>query len=96
MSEKTELSAGRLVGWLGVSRGKYQDWRRRYGRVNEHNAGIPHDFWLETWEKDAIIGSYLGHRDDGYRRLTVMMTDEDIVAVSLSSVYRALKGTGFQ
>ena len=36
-SEKTELPTGRLVGWLGVSRSKYYDWRKRYGRVNEHN-----------------------------------------------------------
>lgn len=93
-SEKTELPVGRLVGWLGVSRSKYHDWRQRYGRLNEHNAWIPRDFWLETWEKEAITGYYLGHRDDGYRRLTYMMMDEDIVAVSPSSVYRVLKGAG--
>jgi transposase InsO family protein len=93
-SEKTGLSAGRLVGWLGVGRSKYHDWRQRYGRLNEHNAWIPRDFWLEAWEKEAIIGYYLGHGDDGYRRLTYMMMDEDIVAVSPSSVYRVLKGAG--
>jgi transposase InsO family protein len=93
-SENTELPASRLVGWLGVSRSKYHDWSRRYGRVNEHNAWIPRDSWLEAWEKEAIIGYYLGHRNDGYRRLTYMMLDEDIVAVSPSSVYRVLKSAG--
>lgn len=93
-SEKTELSAGRLVGWLGVSRSKYHDWCRRYGRVNEHNAWIPRDFWLEAWEKAAIIVYYLCHHDDGYRRPTYMMMDEDIVTASPSSVYRVLKGAG--
>jgi len=93
-SEKTELPASHLVGWLGVSRSKYHDWCGRYGRVNEHNAWIPRDFWLEAWEKEAIIGYYLCHRDDGYRRLTYRMMDEDIVAVSPSSVYRVLKGAG--
>ena len=110
-SEKTQLPTGRLVGWLGVSRSKYYDWHTRYGRVNEHNAWIPRDFWLEAWEKEAIIDYCLSHRDDGYRRLTYMLMDEDIVAVSPSSVYRVLmaagllgrwngspskKGTGFQ
>jgi hypothetical protein len=27
---------------------------RGYGRVNEHNAWIPRDFWLKPWEKEAI------------------------------------------
>ena len=88
------MPTGRLVGWLGVSRSKYYDWRKRYGRVNEHNAWIPRDFWLEAWEKEAIIGCCLSHRDDGYRRLTYMLMDEDIVAVSPSSVYRVLKAAG--
>ena len=55
-SEKTELPARRLIGWLGVSRSKYYDWRKRYGWVNEHNDWIPRGFWLEAWEKEAIIG----------------------------------------
>jgi transposase-like protein len=55
-SEKTELPTRRLVGWFGVSRSKFYDWRKRYGRVNEHNAWMPRDFWLEAWEKEAIIG----------------------------------------
>lgn len=93
-SEKSELPASRMVGWLGVSRSKYHDWCGRYGRVNEHNAWIPRDFWLETWEKEAIITDSLRHRDDGYRRLTYMLLDEDIVAASPSSVYRVLKGAG--
>jgi len=93
-SDKTELAVTRLVDWLGLGRSKYHDWRKRYGQVNEHNGWIPRDFWLEAWEKEAIIGYYLGHRDDGYRRLTYMMMDEDLVAVSPSSVYRVLQGAG--
>jgi len=110
-SEKTETAAGRMVGWLGMGRSKYHEWTKRYGRVNEHNAWIPRDHWLTDWEKEAIIAYSLDHREDGYRRLTYMMIDEDIVAASPSSVYRVLsgacllgrwnwspskKGTGFQ
>ena len=93
-SEKTALPATGLVDKLGIGRSKYYSWRQRYGKVNEHNAWIPRDHWLEGWEKDAIIAYYLDHRDDGYRRLTYMMMDEDIVAVSPSSVYRTLKDAG--
>ena len=84
----------RLVNGLGLGRSKYYDWRRRYGKVNEHNAWVPRDHWLEDWEKEAIIAYHLDHRDDGYRRLTYMMIDEDIAAASPSSVYRILSGAG--
>ena len=55
---------------------------------------IPRDFWIEDWERQAIIAYYLTHINDGYRRLTYMMLDEDIVAVSPSSVYRILTDAG--
>jgi len=93
-SEKTEIPATRLVQGLGLSRSKYYDWRRRYGKVNEHNAWVPRDHWLADWEKEAMIAYHLDHRDDGYRRLTYMMIDEDIVAASPSSIYRILSGAG--
>jgi len=89
-SEKTELASSRMVGWIGIRSSKYFDWKRRYGKVNEHNAWIPRDHWLADWEKQAVIDYYLAHPDDGYRRVTYMMMDEDIVAASPSSVYRVL------
>ena len=87
-SDRTSLPATRLVGWIGIGRGKFYQWRQRYGMVNEHNAWIPRDFWLEDWERAAIIAYFEEHQDEGYRRLTYMMMDRDIVAVSPSSVYR--------
>ena len=73
---------------------KFYDWRSRYGLVNEHNAHIPRDWWLEDWEKKAIIAFHLAHCLEGYRRLTFMMLDADVVAVSASSVYRVLRDAG--
>jgi transposase InsO family protein len=87
-SEASEIGAGRFVGWLGVAASKFYDWRERYGRVNEHNGWVPRDFWLEDWEKQAIIAFHLKNPLEGYRRLTFMMLDADIVAVSPSSVWR--------
>ena len=110
-SEKTEIGAGRFIHWLGVRASKFYNWRERYGRVNEHNGWIPRDFWLAAWEKRAIIGFHGEHPLEGYRRLTFMMLDADVVAVSPSSVWRVLgqagllsrwkgkpsrKGTGFE
>jgi hypothetical protein len=54
-SEKAEIGVGRFIPWLGVTASKFYDWRQRYGRVNEHNGWVPRDFWLELWEKEAII-----------------------------------------
>ena len=54
-SEKSEIGVGRFTAWLGVTSSKFYDWRQRYGRVNEHNGWVPRDFWLEMWEKTAII-----------------------------------------
>src|SRR6185437_9633751 len=68
--------------------------RQRYGCVNEHNSWVPRDFWLEPWEKDAIIGFHLKNPLEGYRRLTFMMRDADVVAVSPASVWRVLKQAG--
>jgi putative transposase len=110
-SEKTEISAGRFIRWLGVTSSKFYNWRERYGKVNEHNGWVPRDFWLEEWEKQAIRNFHLKNPLEGYRRLTFMMLDGNIVAVSPSSVWRVLsqagllgswnrkpskKGTGFQ
>jgi len=54
-SEKAEIGVGRFIPWLGVTASKFYDWRQRYGCVNEHNGWVPRDFWLELWEKEAII-----------------------------------------
>ena len=93
-SENTELTAGRLIDWVGIGRSKFHEWKRRYGQVNEHNALVPRDHWLEDWEKKSVIAYYLAHPEDGYRRVTYMMMDADIVATSASSVYRVLAQAG--
>jgi transposase InsO family protein len=93
-SERTELPTYRFVSWLAVAPSKFYDWRARYGKVNEHNAHIPRDWWLEDWEKKAIVDFHSQYPLEGYRRLTFMMLDADIVAVSPSSVYRVLRDAG--
>jgi transposase InsO family protein len=84
----------RYIRWLGLSAGKFYDWKKRYGKVNEHNAWIPRDFWLMPWEKEAIVDFHGEHPKEGCRRLAFMMLDADVVAVSPSSVWRVLRNAG--
>jgi len=92
--ERTELPVTKFVSWLGVAKSKFYVWQERYGQVNEHNGHIPRDFWLEDWEKAAILDFHDRNPLEGYRQLTFMMLDQDVVAVSPSSVYRVLKQAG--
>jgi len=93
-SDRTEVAVVRMTAWLGVRSSKFYDWRSRYGKVNEHNAWVPRDHWLEDLEKVAILDFDAQHPLEGYRRLAFMMLDADVVAVSPSSVYRVLKQAG--
>ena len=93
-SERTQIVAKRFVGWLGIRSSKLYAWRKRYGQVNEHNAWVVRDTWLEESEKQAIMDYHGQHPREGYRRLTFMMLDADVVAASPSSVYRVLKQAG--
>jgi putative transposase len=82
------------VPWIGIGRSKYEDWRQRFGKVNEHNAWVPRDHWLTDEEKLRICNFARRHPLEGYRRMTFMMLDADVVACSPASVYRVLKKTG--
>jgi len=110
-ANKTGLAIDRLLQGLELSAGKFYDWRQRYGRTNQHNSWVPRDFWLADWEKKAILDFQEQYPVEGYRRLSYMMMDADVVAVSPSSVFRVLrdadrlrrwatkpskKGTGFE
>jgi transposase InsO family protein len=83
-----------LLLWIGLAASKYHTWKRRYGKVNSHNGKIPRDWWLQDWERQAIVDFHDRNPLEGYRRLCFMMLDEDVVAVSPATVYRVLKAAG--
>ena len=93
-SDKTDIPACRLLTWIGLSTSKFHDWKHRFGKVNEHNALVPRDHWLTDDEKHKICTYARAHPLEGYRRLTFMMLDADVVACSPSSAYRVLKAAG--
>tara|TARA_R110002095_G_scaffold138348_1_gene119940 strand:- start:40 stop:1005 length:966 start_codon:yes stop_codon:yes gene_type:complete len=93
-SSKAQIPTAHFIRWLDVGTSKFYTWRKRYGKVNEHNGRVPRDFWIEPWEREAIIDFYDEHHDEGYRRLAFMMLDRDIVAVSPTTVWRTLNSAG--
>jgi transposase InsO family protein len=93
-TERSELPAKTLVGWIGIGQSKFHNWKGRYGKLNEHNAWVPREWWLEEWEKQAIVAFQRVFPLEGYRRLAFMMLDREVVAVSPTSVYRVLKAAG--
>lgn len=91
---KTDIQRKKLLSMIGINSSKYYSWLGRKGKTNNHNGKIPKKHWCLEWEKEAIINYAKKHSDQGYRRLTYMMIDEDIVAVSPATTYRVLKSAG--
>ncbi len=92
--QRSGLKVSQLLSWLALSSSKYYNWQKRQGQANHHNGQIPKYHWLLVAEKSAIEDYARQHRTAGYRRLSYMMLDEDVVAVSPSSVYRVLIEAG--
>ncbi len=44
-TERAELPAQRLLGWLELAPSKFHQWKDRYGKANEHNGKVPRDWW---------------------------------------------------
>ena len=93
-SSKLELPVNRILGWIAISPNRFYDWKRRYNKPNEHNHNLPKSHWLLQQEIEAITVYAKEHPYEGYRLLTYMMLDKNIVAVSASSVYRVLTQAG--
>ena len=55
---------------------------------------MPRDHWLTDEEKLRICTFARSHPLEGYRRMTFMMLDADVVACSPASVYRVLRKAG--
>ena len=60
---------------MGVAASKFYAWRGGYGRADEHNALIPRDWWLEDWDKQAILAFHAQYPVEAYLRPALMMLD---------------------
>ncbi|ODS99957.1 MAG: integrase [Gemmatimonadetes bacterium SCN 70-22] len=79
---------------MGVAPAQFYRWAARYGRANTPNGPVPRDHWLQPAERDAILTYHDTHAPEGYRRMTYMMLDANVVAVSPATVYRVLRAAG--
>jgi len=51
--EKTGYKECYLVKLIGIGHDKLCEWKKRYGKANEHNGQIPRDYWLENWLRQS-------------------------------------------
>jgi transposase InsO family protein len=80
-----------MLGWLSLSQARFYAWQKP---KPPSRVEVPKNHWLLPREAEAIVAYRHDHPDEGYRRLTYQMLDENIVAVSPASVYRVLKNAG--
>lgn len=83
-----------ILGWAELHSSTFNNGTRSYGRADELSAKVPRDRWLTEDEKQAIIRFHHEHPLNGYRRLSYMMLDADIVACSPGTVHRLLSSAG--
>ena len=93
-SARAEMDKKHLLAWLSLAKSTYSAWLKRYGMNNQHNGLIPRNHWLLEAEKQAIVAFHHRNPLEGYRRLSYLMLDANVVAASASSVYRVLKAAG--
>lgn len=94
ITPKIDFKIKNLLSMIGIKSGKYYSWIGRKGKANNHNGNIPKKHWCLDWEKEAIINFAKTHPGEGYRRMTYMMIDENVVAVSPATTYRVLRSAG--
>ena len=87
----TTYNRRELIGQIGIHPGRYYEWKRRLGLFNRHNGRIPKSHWILDEERSAIEAYCKDKLEEGYRRLTYMMLDADVAAVSPTTTYRVLK-----
>jgi transposase InsO family protein len=92
--QKTGISNVQLLKWVGITSSKFYDWLDKDALYAERSYNVPRKHWILESEKESIINYAKEHTNTGYRRLCYMMLDEDVVAVSESTVYRILRKAG--
>ncbi len=94
MTVKTDTPLSKLLVMIGITSSKYYSWIDRHEQPNNHNGFVPKKHWILDWEREAIISYAKVHIGEGYRRMTYIMINDNIVAVSPSTTYRVLKSAG--
>lgn len=88
------MSKREIINMIGIKPSRFYNWCMRKGIPNQHNGKQPRSHWILPEEREAIIKFCRNRLGEGYRRLTYMMLDLDVAAVSPSTTYRVLKEAG--
>jgi len=93
LQTKTGITIRQLLQYAGISLSTWYDWIKRADVETNHNSNIPRMHWLTPAETQAIISFCTEHQDllVGYRYLTWLMIDQNIVFASPSTVYNVMK-----
>ena len=92
----SNISQVQIIQGLGLVRSKYYQWlnRSKNNCLDDIKPIAQNPSALLKTEKEAICNYYMAHQGLGYRALTYMMIDDNVVCSSPSTVYRCLKSEG--
>ena len=91
LKKRAGFPVGISLDIIDLSRATYFRWSKA-GSKKKHE--VSKDHWLQDWETGCIIAYKREHPEIGYHRLSWMMVDAGIVAVSPTSVHRVLLHAG--
>ena len=94
LKERARFPVGLALEIIDLPRATYFRWLKSEGKEDRKVSSIPKGHWLLQWETEKIIEYKRENPEIGYRRMAWMMVDQDIVAVSPTSVYRTLQRAG--
>jgi len=89
---RSDVALNWVLEHLGLAKSTYHRWQRLEvkGELEDVHVKPNNPDAILPWEIKAIIEYALENPKEGYRRLTYMMMEDDIVYISPSSVYRFL------
>ena len=83
--ERTGFSLSRLLALWGLSRSTFYGWAAELRTANRYNPAA-----ILAEEESAVVEFRGQHREVGYRKLTWLMNDAGVAALSESAVYSIL------
>jgi len=85
----TGLSESKLLLCIGVNKQRFIEWKDNYGKPCIRK-NVPKAHCATEVEIMSVIKYKKANMEEGYKRLTWMMVDADVVYLSPSTVYRIL------
>ena len=93
--ERSQVRKGQLVKWIGLGSSKFYDWQAALWSGDGTQRPDPtRPLAGRLGSGGRLSKAFMRIRYDGYRRLTYLLMDADVVAVSPSTTYRVLKSAG--